>query len=63
MRTSTPRAFTLIEIVIAIAVMGIIASITTVAISSVRNNTNEKAIQSNLSALQLRAELYYREHQ
>lgn len=56
------QGFTFIEILITLAIFGIITSITAVAIAEVRSNANDKSIKSSLSTLQLRAELYFREN-
>ncbi len=58
----TSRGFTFVEMIMALAIFGIITALATVTITVVRNKANDGAIRTNLSALQLRAELYYREH-
>ena len=42
------RGFTIVELVIVITVIGILATIVIVAYSGVQNNTNDKAVQSDL---------------
>jgi prepilin-type N-terminal cleavage/methylation domain-containing protein len=42
------RGFTIVELVIVIAVIGILATIVIVAYSGVQNNANDKAVQSDL---------------
>ncbi len=56
------RGFTFIEIIVAVSIIGVLAAITTGTIISIRKSANNGAIKSNLAALQLRAELYYREN-
>lgn len=62
MYTHPSRAFTLIEIIIALTIIGIITSITVVTFSTARNRANDGAVKSNLAAVQVRAELYYRQN-
>lgn len=53
------RGFTLIELLVVIAIIGILSSVVLASLSTARNKGTDAAIQSNLSAIQSEAEIYY----
>jgi prepilin-type N-terminal cleavage/methylation domain-containing protein len=55
----TFRGFTLIELLVVIAIIGILSAVVLASLNQARNKGNDAAIQSNLSAAQVQAELYY----
>lgn len=61
-RQTTTQAFTIVELLIVIVVIGILAAMTIVSFNGVQNKTYDTSVQSNLSALAKRMELYKVDH-
>lgn len=57
-RQTITRGFTIVELLIVIVVIGILAAITIVAFNGVQNKAYDTSVQSNLSALAKKMELY-----
>lgn len=53
------QGFTLIELLVVITLIGILAAIVMVALTSAKNNSENTSIQANINKLQTQAELYY----
>lgn len=53
------KGFTLLEILVVIAIIGIFASVAVVALSSSKGKGDDSAVRSNLNSLRSQAELYY----
>lgn len=51
--------FTVIELIVVIAVIGILAAITIVAYSSIQNNGNEASVKSDLSSFSKKLDIFY----
>lgn len=56
------RGFTLIELIVVVAIVGLLAAITLAATDSSRSKSKDTAIKANLRTLQNQAEVYYYEH-
>lgn len=56
------RGFTLIELMVVIAIIGLLASITLVSLSTARSKARDARRKSDLYAVQLALELYYNEY-
>jgi prepilin-type N-terminal cleavage/methylation domain-containing protein len=56
------RGFTLVEIVVVVAIIGILTAITLVSLSNARDKGYNAAIQSDLSTVQVQAQLYLSDH-
>jgi prepilin-type N-terminal cleavage/methylation domain-containing protein len=59
MRGSELKGFTLIELLVVIAIIGILSSVVLASLGTARDKGRDAAIQSNLSTIQVQAELYY----
>ncbi len=53
------RGFTLIELLVVIAIIGILSAVVLASLNTARSKGNDAAIQSNLSAVRVQAEIYY----
>lgn len=53
------RGFTLVELLVIIAIIGILSTIVIVSLSSVNSRGKDAAIQSNLDGVRTQAQLYY----
>ena len=53
------QGFTLIELLVVIAIIGILSAVVLAQLSSVRSKGQDAAVQSNLSTVQLQAEIFY----
>ncbi len=62
--SSTPRGFTLVEMLVVIALLGVIATAIIIGINPVAqiNKTNDAHRKSDLSAIQKALELYYQDN-
>lgn len=54
--------FTIVELLIVIVVIGILAAITIVAFNGVQNRANDTAVQSDLSSIGKKIQLFYAEN-
>ena len=59
MQYNHTRGFTLIELLVVIAIIGILSAVVLAALNTARSKGNDAAIQSDLSTIQVQAELYY----
>jgi len=57
--TLTRYGFALIELLVVVAIISMLASITLVALNTIRNRGKFAAIQANLSTVKSEADLYY----
>jgi len=53
------RGFTLIELLVVIAIIGILSAVVLASLNTARSKGNDAAIQSDLSTIQIQAEIYY----
>ena len=56
------RGFTLIEILVVIAIIGILASVVLASLNSARNKGSDAAVKSDLNGLRGQAAIYYDDH-
>ena len=59
MKHFNKKGFTLLEILVVVALIGIMAAIVVAALSSARNGGNDAAIQGNMANMRAQGELYY----
>jgi prepilin-type N-terminal cleavage/methylation domain-containing protein len=53
------RGFTLIELLVVIAIIGILSAVVLASLNTARNKGSDAAVQSDLSAIQVQAEVFY----
>ncbi len=53
------KGFTLIELLVVIAIIGILSAVVLASLNSARSKGSDAAIQSDLSTVQIQAEIYY----
>jgi prepilin-type N-terminal cleavage/methylation domain-containing protein len=61
-RLSLKGGFTLLELLVVVAIIGIITALVLVALSSARNKGGDAAVKSNLATVRSRAEIFYSEN-
>ena len=59
MNMKSPRAFTLIELMVVIAIIGLLSSIVLASLSSARSKGNDAKVISEMKSIRNAAELYY----
>src|SRR3989344_4327022 len=59
MHNNRSRGFTLIKLLVVIAIIGVLASVVLASLNTARLKGNDASIQSNLSTIQTQAEIYY----
>ncbi len=59
LKTSSRSGFTLIVLLVVIAIIGILSAVVLASLNAARSKGNDAAIQSNLSAIRTQAEIYY----
>ena len=59
MQNIRSRGFTLIELLVVIAIIGILSAVVLASLNSARSKGNDAAVKSNMSTIQVQAELYY----
>lgn len=55
----TQRGFTLVELLVVVAILGILSSIVLVSLSTANTRGKDGAVQANLDSLRTQAQLYY----
>jgi prepilin-type N-terminal cleavage/methylation domain-containing protein len=61
-RNRCPQAFSLVELVIVVTIIGIIASIAVPRISSVAANSKANALQASVASVRKAIDIYFAEH-
>lgn len=56
---NSKKAFTLIELLIVIAIIGVLAAIVVASLNSARSKANSSAIRSNMDSIRKQAEIWY----
>lgn len=59
MKPLAPRGFTLVELLVVVAILGILTSVVLVSLSTANTRGKDGAIQANLDSLRTQAQLYY----
>ena len=59
MYNNRSRGFTLIELLVVIAIIGILSAVVLASLNTARSRANNAAVQSNLEAVKLQAEIWY----
>ena len=59
MYNNRSRGFTLIELLVVIAIIGILSAVVLASLNTARSKGNDAAIQSDLSTIQVQAEIFY----
>ncbi len=59
MQKNRSRGFTLIELLVVIAIIGILSAVVLASLNTARTKGSDAAIASNLSTVQVQAEIYY----
>lgn len=59
MSSSSSRGFTIIEIIVVVAIISILTSVVLGSLNTARNKSQDVAVKSNLSSARAQAELYH----
>ncbi len=62
MKTNKNKGFTLVELLIVIAIIGILSAVVISALGSARNNSKEKSAIAQMNQARNQAEIYYNSH-